>query len=85
MLVRTGNYPPLLMICDLAYDVDLLMCDQVPGVYANKAQLQSSFARVRGLKAQLPELLILGSQDPAAVSALHSVTSSTKGKTNVKG
>ena len=84
MLVRTDNYPPLLLIGDLAYDVDLLMRDQLPGVYANKTQLQSSFARVRGLKAQLPDLLILGSHDPAAVSALNSVTGSVKGKTNVK-
>jgi glyoxylase-like metal-dependent hydrolase (beta-lactamase superfamily II) len=84
MLVRTDNYPPLLLIGDLAYDVDLLMRDQLPGIYANKAQLQSSFARVRGLKAQLPNLLILGSHDPAAVSALNSVTGSPTGKTNVK-
>ena len=85
MLVRTENYPPLLLVGDLTYEVDLLMRDQLPGVYANKAQLLSSFVNVRGLKAQLPDLLILGSHDPAAVSALKSVTGSAKGKANVNG
>jgi N-acyl homoserine lactone hydrolase len=72
MLVRTDNHPPLLLVGDLTYEVDLLMRDQLPGVCANKAQLQSSFANVRGLKTQLPDLVILASHDPLAASALAS-------------
>lgn len=75
MLVRSDGYPPLLLVGDLTYDVDLLMQDQLPGVYANKAQLESSFAKVRDLKTQLPDLVILGSHDPAAASALGSALS----------
>jgi glyoxylase-like metal-dependent hydrolase (beta-lactamase superfamily II) len=69
MLVRSDGYPPLLLVGDLTYDVGLLMQDQLPGVYADKAQLKSSFAKVRELKTQLPDLVILGSHDPAAASA----------------
>jgi N-acyl homoserine lactone hydrolase len=76
MLVRTENYPPILLVGDLTYEVDLLMRDQLPGIYDNKAQMLSSFANVRGLKTQLPNLLILGSHDPAAVSALNSLSES---------
>lgn len=84
MLVRTGNYPPLLLIGDLAYDADLLMRDQLPGIYASKAQLLSSYARVRALRAQLPDLLVLASHDPAVPGALSSIISSTTGETSGK-
>ena len=47
MLVRSDGLPPLLLIGDLSYDVDMLMQDRLPGVYADKARLLSSFARVR--------------------------------------
>ena len=69
MLVRTGGFPPLLLVGDLTYDVDLLMKDQVPGT-GNKTQLRSSFAKVRALKKQLPDLVILPAHDPAARQAL---------------
>jgi glyoxylase-like metal-dependent hydrolase (beta-lactamase superfamily II) len=70
MLVRSDDMPPLLFVGDLTYEVDLLMKDQIPGVYSDKAQLRSSFAKVRGLKEQLPDLVILASHDPAAAGAL---------------
>jgi glyoxylase-like metal-dependent hydrolase (beta-lactamase superfamily II) len=76
MLVRSEGLPPLLLVGDLTYDVNLLMKDQVPGVYTDKAQLKSSFAKVRGLKEQLPDLVILASHDPAAAGALRSASSS---------
>jgi N-acyl homoserine lactone hydrolase len=85
MLVRTDGYPPLLLVGDLTYDVSLLMQDRLPGVYADKAQLRTSFARVRGLKGQLPDLVILGSHDPAAVSALGSAFDSQTEGANVNG
>jgi len=50
MLVQSDHYPPLLLIGDLTYDVDLLMRDQLSGIAANKSQLKSSFTKVRALK-----------------------------------
>ncbi|MDA0231509.1 MAG: N-acyl homoserine lactonase family protein [Proteobacteria bacterium] len=74
MLVRSDGFPPLLLVGDLTYEVDLLMRDQVPGV-GDKTQLRSSFAKVRALKKQLPDLVILASHDPAAEGALRSASS----------
>ena len=73
MLVRTGGVPPLLLVGDLTYEVDLLMKDQVPGT-GDKARLRSSFVKVRALKKQLPNLIILPAHDPAATEALKAVT-----------
>ena len=73
MLVRSAGSPPLLLIGDLSYEVDLLMNDQLPGVYHDKLQLLSSFANVRALKKQLPDLVILASHDPAAADKINSV------------
>ena len=69
LLVRTANYPPLLMVGDLTYEVDLLMKDRVPGT-GDIGQLRSSFAKVRALKEQLPNLVILPSHDPTAAEVL---------------
>jgi N-acyl homoserine lactone hydrolase len=71
MLVRSEGLPPLLLVGDLTYEVDLLMNDQVPGM-GDAVQLRSCFAKVRALKKQLPELVILPSHDPAAADALTS-------------
>jgi len=70
LLVRADDRPPLLLIGDLSYSVDLLMLDQLPGIYADKTALLASFASVRELKAKLPDLVILGSHDPAAAELL---------------
>ena len=75
MLVRSEGLPPLLLVGDLTYEVDLLMNDQVPGI-GDAVQLRSSFAKVRALKKQLPDLVILPSHDPAAANALTSATNS---------
>jgi len=70
LLIRSGNMPPLLLIADLSYAVDLLMEDRVPGT-GDPDQLRSSFAKVRALKQSLPDLIILPSHDPLAAKALH--------------
>ncbi len=75
LLVRSGGSPPLLFVGDLTYDAALLMRDQVPGT-GDAAQLRSSFAKVRTLKAQLPDLIVLPSHDPAAAAALSSARTS---------
>ena len=70
MLIRADDCPPLLLIGDLSYSIELLMRDQLPGIYADKSELLASFAKVRHLKTQLPDLIILGSHDPAAADLL---------------
>ena len=69
MLVRSGGRPPLLLVGDLTYDVESLMRDQVPGT-GDAVGLRSSFAKVRALKTQMPDLVILPSHDSAAAEAL---------------
>ena len=70
MLVRTDGLAPLLFVRDLTYDVGCLMRGQLPGIYANKAQLEVSFEKVRDLEARLTDLVILASHDPRAENAL---------------
>jgi glyoxylase-like metal-dependent hydrolase (beta-lactamase superfamily II) len=69
MLVRGTGFPPLLLVGDLTYEVDLLLKDQVTGL-GIAAQLRSSFAKVLALKQALPDLVILPSHDPSAAEAL---------------
>ncbi len=69
MLVRSGIYPPLLFVGDLTYASDLLFKNQIPGTGDRKA-LQSSFEKVRNLKKQLPDLVILPAHDSKAIDAL---------------
>jgi len=73
MLVRTEGLPPLLLVGDLVYELELLMNDQVPGI-GDAVQLRSSFAKVRALKKQLPGLVILPAHDSAAAEAVKEIT-----------
>jgi N-acyl homoserine lactone hydrolase len=82
MLVRADDRPPLLLVGDLSYAVELLMRDQLPGIYADKSQLLASFAKVRNLKAQLPDLVILGSHDPATADLLQNAIDKQSGQSN---
>jgi hypothetical protein len=45
-VLRRDSMPPLLLVGDLTYEVDLLMRGQTPGT-GDKEQLKSSFAKVR--------------------------------------
>jgi hypothetical protein len=60
-------------VADLTYDVDSLIKDQVPGT-GDAVLLRSSFAKVRALKRQLPDLVILASHDPGTDEALRAAT-----------
>lgn len=73
MLVRSRGLPPILLVGDLTYELDLLMNDQVPGI-GDAAALRSSFAKVRTLKEQLPDLVLMPAHDPKAADALRQVT-----------
>jgi len=64
-LLRSEGMAPVLLIGDLSYDVDMLMNDQLPGT-GNGEQLRQSFAKVRALKEQLPNLIIIATHDQAA-------------------
>ena len=75
MLVRIDGAPPILLVADLTYESDLLMRDQVPGTGDAKT-LRSSFAKVRTLKKQLPDLVILASHDPATAETLNAIQKS---------
>ena len=70
MLVRSAGRPPLFLMGDLSYSAELLMKDQLPGTYADPSLLRASYAKVRALKQQIPELIVLGSHDPSAVELL---------------
>ena len=69
MLIRSDGMPPLLLVGDLTYELDLLLNDQVPGI-GDPDQLKQSFAKVRALKKALPDLVILPSHDEAADATL---------------
>jgi glyoxylase-like metal-dependent hydrolase (beta-lactamase superfamily II) len=68
-LLRSEGMAPVLLAADLAYDVDLLMKDQLPGT-GNADVLRASYAKVRVLKEQLPDLVITVSHDPATAGQL---------------
>lgn len=71
MLVRREGSPPLLLVGDLTYAEDLLNRDQVPAT-GDKELLRESFAKVRSLKEQLPDLIVLPAHDTHAVDTLDS-------------
>ncbi len=70
MLVRSAGWPPLLLVGDLTYELALLMNDQVPGI-GDAPTLRASLGKIRALKVQLPDLVLLPAHDPHAVAALH--------------
>ena len=72
MLVRSAGVPPLLFVGDLTYSGDLLMKDQVPGI-GDAKRLQTSYEKVRNLKAQLPDLVILPSHDYSSLESLQTL------------
>ena len=69
MLVRSTGGPPLLLVGDLAYELDALTIDRVPGI-GDASRLRESFANVRHLRERLPGLVVLPAHDPSAVGAL---------------
>ncbi|MEN8374374.1 MAG: N-acyl homoserine lactonase family protein [Gemmatimonadota bacterium] len=69
MLVRSGGRPPLLLVGDLCYSVDMLMEGRLPGT-GDRETLLESYSRVRALRERMPDLVILPSHDPEAAAAL---------------
>ena len=70
MLLRSEGMPPILLIADLAFELNMLLTDHTPGVGENFAAMRESNARVRALKERLPELVILPSHDMETAARL---------------
>lgn len=77
MLVRSDGLPPILLVGDLAYETDLIFEDRVPGT-GDARLLRQTYAKVRALKAELPDLVILASHDPAARETLSRALAGTQ-------
>jgi N-acyl homoserine lactone hydrolase len=71
MLVRRGSAPPLLLVGDLTYDEQLLDRDQV-GAVGDPEQLRATYAKVRALRDNTSDLVILPAHDPHASRKLSS-------------
>ncbi|MEO6532058.1 MAG: MBL fold metallo-hydrolase [Pseudolysinimonas sp.] len=69
MLVRAEGMPPLLLVGDLTYDVNLLAGEHLPGVGEKKGLLASTRA-VLALWERHPGLVVLAAHDPAAAGLL---------------
>jgi glyoxylase-like metal-dependent hydrolase (beta-lactamase superfamily II) len=69
MLVRRPGRPPLLLVGDLTYDVDMLSAGQVPGV-GDRGQNRETVGRVNALRRLHPGLVVLAAHDPAAATLL---------------
>ena len=72
MLVRRRDAPPLLLIGDLTYADELLERDQTPAT-GDAPTLLESFAKVRALRAHIPDLVILPAHDFSAADKLLAV------------
>jgi N-acyl homoserine lactone hydrolase len=69
MLVTREGLPPLLLVGDLTYDVQLLAAGRVPGL-GSRGELRRSAAAVLELQRRRPGLVILAAHDPAAAGML---------------
>lgn len=69
MLIRATGSAPLFLIGDLSYSEELLMADRFAGT-GDKKLLRESFAKVRALKEQLPDLVILAAHDESAADKI---------------
>ena len=73
MLIRREGWSPILLVGDLTYEAALLEKDITPGI-GDAAELRRSYAKVRHLKEQLPDLVIVPAHDFAAADAIARAT-----------
>lgn len=69
LLLRRDGEPPVLLVGDLTYDVDLLAAGRVPGV-GDRSGVQASSRLVAEFVARNPGTVVLAAHDPAAASLL---------------
>jgi len=74
MLLRSVGMPPMLLIGDLAYEEKSILEDRVPGT-GDAKELRASYAKVRALKEQLPDLIIAPSHDENALYEINALAS----------
>jgi N-acyl homoserine lactone hydrolase len=65
LLVRRTGRPPLLLVGDLTYGLEILQHDRLPGV-GKRRRLAASSRRVLALAEQQPGLVVLPAHDPTA-------------------
>ena len=73
MLIRRPGWAPILLVADLTYDAALLEQGRVPGT-GDATALRRSYASVRRLKEQLPDVVIVPSHDFGAADAIAGAT-----------
>jgi glyoxylase-like metal-dependent hydrolase (beta-lactamase superfamily II) len=73
MLIRDPALPPMLLVGDVTYDVNLMEGERVPGV-GDRQQLVESTRKINALRSRYPDLLILACHDPAAAGMLGDAT-----------
>lgn len=69
MLVRGEDHAPLLFVGDLSYDGEQWEIDKIPGT-GDKDRLLASYTKLKKLKKQLPDLVVLAAHDPNAPEKL---------------
>lgn len=69
LLVRSSIGPPILLIGDLAYSAQAIMEDRVPGT-GDAKQLRETYTKVRQLKNEFRDILIVPSHDDEAIAEL---------------
>ena len=76
LLVNRDDRPPLLMVGDLTYDVELLASGRIPGM-GKRSGVRRSTDLVRELQRRRPGLVVLAAHDPAAAALLAEATGVT--------
>ncbi len=76
MLIRQEGWRPILLVGDLTYEARLLEQNIIPGT-GDVATLRKTYAKVRNLEEQLPDLVIVPAHDFAASETLARATAST--------
>lgn len=71
LLIRSAAFPPMLLIGDLAYSVEALFENRMPGT-GDAEQLKDSYTKVQQLTEDFPGLIIIPSHDDAAITKLQS-------------
>jgi glyoxylase-like metal-dependent hydrolase (beta-lactamase superfamily II) len=69
LLVRRADSPPLLMVGDVTFDVNLMEHEHVPGI-GQRRELLDSTRKVNMLRAKYPGLVVLAAHDHGAAASL---------------
>ncbi len=69
LMVRRPGFPPLLMVGDLTYEVDMLAAG-IPSGMCDKKVTRHTMDRVNSLHRSMPDMVILPAHDPTAADRL---------------